>query len=241
LLLFAGEAYNVEQGVTNEIFQSDRFPGDTSDATIANCTFNTSPEDNTNVINGQANTIVGGVTRPNPNFNTPIGTASEMSSDLGNFAQFMRLLAPPTPTTSTGNETDGHEHFTQVGCALCHTETLVTVQENGHGVNGGSNSLFPALAGFTFHPFSDFAVHHMGSGLSDGVNQGGAGPDEFRSAPLWGVGQRIFFLHDGRTSDLLQAIQAHASPGSEANQVIANFNALDVNERQHILDFLRTL
>jgi CxxC motif-containing protein (DUF1111 family) len=241
LLIFAGEAYNVEQGVTNEAFQNDRFPGDTSDATIANCTFNTSPEDNVNVINGQATTIVGGVSKPNPNVNTPIGTASEMSADTVNFAEFMRLLAPPTPTTSTASELDGQGFFRQIGCVLCHTETLVTVQKNGHGAGGGANSAFPALAGFTFHPFSDFAVHHMGSGLSDGVNQGGAGPDEFRPAPLWGVGQRIFFLHDGRTSDLLQAILAHASPGSEANQVIANFNALDVDDRQHILDFLRSL
>ena len=53
----------------------------------------------------------------------------------------------------------------------------------------------------------------MGSGLADGINQGAAGADEFRSAPLWGIGQRLFFLHDGRTSDLLQAIEAHADCG----------------------------
>ena len=40
-----------------------------------------------------------------------------------------------------------------------------------------------------------------------------AGPDEFRTAPLWGLGQRLFFLHDGRTSDLMQAIEDHTSPG----------------------------
>jgi hypothetical protein len=50
-----------------------------------------------------------------------------------------------------------------------------------------------------------------GANLADGILQGAAGPDEFRTAPLWGVGQRLFFLHDGRTSDLLQAIQEHAS------------------------------
>jgi hypothetical protein len=67
------------------------------------------------------------------------------------------------------------------------------------------------MSNVTYHPYSDFAVHHMGSNLADGVPQGAAGPDEFRTAPLWGIGQRLFFLHDGRTSDLLQAIQAHAS------------------------------
>jgi len=52
--------------------------------------------------------------------------------------------------------------------------------------------------------------------LTDGVAQGNAGLNEFRTAPLWGLGQRIFFLHDGRTSDLLDAIRQHASAGSEA-------------------------
>src|SRR6267378_1462355 len=59
--------------------------------------------------------------------------------------------------------------------------------------------------------FSDLAVHHMGSNLADGITQGGAGPGEFRTAPLWGLGQRLFFLHDGRTSDLLHAIGAHST------------------------------
>jgi CxxC motif-containing protein (DUF1111 family) len=90
--------------------------------------------------------------------------------------------------------------------------------------------------------FSDLLVHHMGSNLADGVSQGGAGPDEFRSAPLWGLGQRIFFLHDGRTKDLLDAIQQHASPGSEANGVIRNFNnSLTPQQQQDLLNFLRSL
>jgi CxxC motif-containing protein (DUF1111 family) len=83
----------------------------------------------------------------------------------------------------------------------------------------------------------------------------------FRTTPLWGIGQRIFFLHDGRTSDLLAAILAHASggdgkedsvfqgprshgssyPPSEANAVIQKFNALSSTDKQAILDFLRSL
>ena len=98
----------------------------------------------------------------------------------------------------------------------------------------------------------------MGSRLADGINQGAAGPDQFRTAPLWGVGQRQFFLHDGRTSDLLQAIQAHASNdctnsrfassrtssqscGSEANEVIRRFNSLNRSQMQDVLNFLRSL
>ncbi len=94
----------------------------------------------------------------------------------------------------------------------------------------------------TVNLLSDLLVHHMGVGLADGISQGNAGPDEFRSAPLWGLGQRIFFLHDGRTKDLLEAIKAHASAGSEANQVISNFNNLpNDSQRQAILAFLRSL
>jgi len=77
--------------------------------------------------------------------------------------------------------------------------------------------------------------------LADGVTQGTAGPDEFRSAPLWGLGKRIFFLHDGRTTDLMQAVQAHQSSGSEANTIISNFGNLSASEQQDILNFLRSL
>jgi CxxC motif-containing protein (DUF1111 family) len=202
--------------------------------------------------------VVDGVTKPNPNLNTRLGTASEMSSDTINFAAFAQLLAPPTPATSTASQNNGMALFNQVGCALCHSPTLVTNQKNG----SGANTTFAALGGVTIHPFSDYAVHHMGSTLADGISQGSAGPDEFRTAPLWGVGQRIFFLHDGRTSDLMDAIAAHASPGncattqtgpqpvsttqnqscgSEANQVIEAFNKLSESQQQDILNFLRSL
>jgi CxxC motif-containing protein (DUF1111 family) len=100
----------------------------------------------------------------------------------------------------------------------------------------------------------------MGATMADNVVQGAAGPDEFRTTPLWGLGQRLFFLHDGRTSDLMVAIQDHFShehsnggdnPArdqqsfqygqSEANQVVERFNARSEANKQSILDFLRSL
>lgn len=89
--------------------------------------------------------------------------------------------------------------------------------------------------------FSDLLVHHMSKGLGDGITQGGAGPDEFRTAPLWGVGQRIFFLHDGRTRNLVEGIGAQRSPNSEANKVIEGFNRLSNQQQQDIINFLRSL
>jgi CxxC motif-containing protein (DUF1111 family) len=87
----------------------------------------------------------------------------------------------------------------------------------------------------------------MGAGLADDILQVQAGPDEFRTAPLWGLGQRLFFLHDGRTGDLVEAIQAHAAaasgrfPASEANGVIGAFNRLPEQPKQDLLNFLRSL
>jgi CxxC motif-containing protein (DUF1111 family) len=219
LIIFAGEAYNVEQGVSNYVFPDER-------SAVTGCVFNTTPEDTT---------------------------------DVEQFADFMRFSAPPAAVTATASEKNGQTLFSSVGCAACHSPSLTTV-----------GSAFAGMTNITYHPYSDFALHHMGSNLADGIEQGTAGPDEFRSAPLWGVGQRLFFMHDGRTSDLLQAIQAHTSPGtdcvtnqsflrfeangntfqplglsfecgSEANQVIQNFNKLSTSQKQDLLNFLRSL
>ena len=99
----------------------------------------------------------------------------------------------------------------------------------------------PTVSNTPLNTFSDYAAHSMGTGLADRVTQGNANGTQFRTAPLWGVGQRVFFLHDGRTNDLMQAIQQHASGGSEANQVIAQFNMLSATDQQNILNFLRDL
>jgi len=89
--------------------------------------------------------------------------------------------------------------------------------------------------------FSDFDVHHMGTGLADNVSQGTAGGDQFRTAPLWGLGQRVFFMHDGRTNSVYSAIDAHRSSGSEATQVVTNFFNLSTAQQQEVLNFLRSL
>jgi CxxC motif-containing protein (DUF1111 family) len=94
--------------------------------------------------------------------------------------------------------------------------------------------------------YSDLALHAMGPGLAD-RSQAAAAGDEFRTAPLWGLGQRIFFLHDGRTTNLVTAILAHRSAasrtyqGSEANQVVDNYTQLNSSQQQDLLNFLRSL
>jgi CxxC motif-containing protein (DUF1111 family) len=213
LLLFSGEAYNVEMGISNELFPSERnqTPGCQHPA----------------------------VSVPNDVSNPDAQTPLDAFSGIEKFTFFMRFLAPPTPSRDTPGGApsiaNGRDLFTSAGCALCHTPTL----------NTNSKSAVAALNDKAVNLYSDLVVHNMGPGLADGVTQGQAGPQEFRTAPLWGLGQRIFFLHDGRTSDLLVAIQAHASGGggnaSEANAVVARFNQFSQGQKQDVLNFLRSL
>ncbi|HEY4363679.1 MAG TPA: di-heme oxidoredictase family protein [Bryobacteraceae bacterium] len=203
LIMFSGEAYNVEMGVTNELFPSER-------NMATGCDFNTLPEDHLEFTD---NSGEGG----DPN-------------DVQNFSTFMRFLAPPKPQPDTQAIVSGRNMFNAVGCPLCHTPSLTTGPSDLPGLDRQQANLY-----------SDLLVHHMGAGLADGIQQGNAGPDEFRTAPLWGLGQRIFFLHDGRTKDLIQAIEAHRGDGAEANTVIFNYDHLQVQQQQDLLTFLRSL
>ena len=214
LEVFAGEAYNVEIGVTNELFPNERANPP------ASCIFNPTPEDSTNFDQ----------------------SGTQLPSDAVAFATFMRFLAPPAPSIAgiPGNPPpqsiqNGKSLFSQIHCDLCHTPALPT----------SGSALTPALNNQNAALFSDLLVHHMGAGLADNVPQGSAGPDEFRTAPLWGLGQRVFFLHDGRVTPanggLVTAIEDHAGRGSEANGVISLFNSLSTRQKQDLLNFLRSL
>src|SRR3954468_7966898 len=147
---------------------------------------------------------------------------------------FMRFLAPPMPSSDTPGGAPsisrGKILFGDTGCALCHTPSMQT-----------GNAAIAALRNRPVNLYSDLLLHDMGVALADGVRQGQAGPQEFRTAPLWGLGQRIFFLHDGRSADLITAIRAHQSLGSEANVVVSRFGNLTEAQEQNLLNFLRSL
>jgi CxxC motif-containing protein (DUF1111 family) len=221
LMIFSGEAYNVEMGISNELFQQDRpLPGEDQlgSGLPANC------------LN------LAGIGYPEDKTHSDGTSASTVASDVTLFAVFMQFLAPPTPSTTVpGGATsiaNGRSLFNAVGCGICHTPSLKTQPSN----------LTADLGNATASLFSDLEVHHMGTVLADNVSQGGAGGDQFRSAPLWGLGQRIFFLHDGRCRDLLCAIEAHESSGGEATTVEAIFDQnLTASQQQDILNFLRSL
>jgi CxxC motif-containing protein (DUF1111 family) len=236
ITVFAGEAYNVEMGITNDLFPIARSEDPT-------CNTAYEPFD---------------VPRTEPAlYNNPLKIMPAWLM----FTVFMRFVDAPHPVTLTSAAQHGQALFSSIGCALCHTPSFTT--------RGTANPLTQsqeigphvvALRGQKVNLYSDLLLHRMGAGLADNVMQGNAGPDEFRTTPLWGLGTRLFFLHDGRTSDLLAAIQAHFStafsdggnnpakdkfsfthPPSEANGVILLFNALSETDKQSILDFLRSL
>jgi CxxC motif-containing protein (DUF1111 family) len=228
LHIFSGEAYNVEMGISNLLFPQERpLPGEdgaggTGDTGLVSTCLNLSgagyPEDTSN----------------------PGSSGTAILDDVSAFANFMRFLAPPPTgavvlngsTVSSSTISAGSGLFSSIGCATCHNASPGTTQPSGF-TSSLSKAAVPA--------FSDIEIHNMGTGLADNVSQGSAGGDQFRTAPLWGLGQRIFLLHDGRTTNLVTAIQDHASNGSEASTVEEQFFELSPTQQQEILDFLRSL
>jgi len=220
ITVFAGEAYNVEMGITNELFPT--FKEEDSA-----CNGSEKPEPN-DVVRTMTDD------KGNQSFHNP----QHILPDWMQFQLMMRFIADPQPDPHpSASAQHGKVVFNDVGCGLCHTPQMLTAPVMNSAV----------LQNRPVNLFSDLLVHHMGGGLADNVIQGAAGPDEFRTVPLWGVGQRLFFLHDGRTSDLLAAIKEHFSPksatyqASEANAVVPNFVRLPVADQQAVLDFLRSL
>jgi CxxC motif-containing protein (DUF1111 family) len=220
LELFSGEAYNVEQGVTNELFTQERpSPEENRDqgpGLAQQCRLNPTPEDHTNFF----------VAR------------EETPSDAVSFALFMRLLAAPiedpgTPVTNPNYSRvlSGQTIFIDIGCNSCHRTSFTTAP----------SAITSDLGSAGARLFSDLEIHHMGTGLADNIQQGNAGGDQFRTAPLWGLGQRLFFLHDGRATTLMDAITQHQSTGSDANPVILNYSALSDTSKQDLIYYLRSL
>ncbi len=236
ITMFAGEAYNVEMGISNDLFPISR--SENEDCNVAYEPFDVPRTD--------------AVLYENP---LKIMPAWLM------FTVFMRFVDAPQPAPLTSSAAHGQELFNEIGCAMCHTPSFKT-----RGVQSPqtpSQEIGPhivALRGKSVNLYSDLLVHHMGATLADNIVQGEAGPDEFRTTPLWGLGQRLFFLHDGRTNDLKVAIQDHFSQAhsdggdnperdsdsrryeaSEANRVISLFNDMTEKDKQAVLDFLRSL
>jgi CxxC motif-containing protein (DUF1111 family) len=185
-----------------------------------------------------------GITNPEfPNEQPPLGNPSLVAAcdlvpgleddgtDVDEFTNFMRMLAPVAPTSESSQAAAGDALFQTIGCDGCHVRTLIS----------GTGSDIAALNNQTYHPFSDFLLHNMGS-LGDGIGDSGmAGLNEMRTAPLWGLrlaDPKHQLLHDGRATSLADAILRHDGQAVTARN---NFAALSSSGQDNVLAFLKTL
>ncbi len=161
---------------------------------------------------------------PIPGNEDPIDPATGRRG-IDNFSNFMRLLAPPAINPPAPNQQRGAELFAATGCSSCHIPTLMT-----------GPSPIAALDRKPVHGFSDYLLHDIGTG--DGIEQGAARGNEFRTAPLWGMSSRKMLMHDGRALTPAEAIDAHVGQASQARD---HFRRMGQAERQALLDYLSTL
>lgn len=148
---------------------------------------------------------------------------------------YMRTLKAPSRRNADDPDViAGGNLFIQAGCENCHKSTFVTDQSD-----------ISSLSNQTFHPYSDFLLHDMGSSLDDGYSEGSANGNEWRTPPLWGVGLakdmqggQIFLMHDGRATSFEQAIDLHSGEAATAK---AAFNALSEQQKKQIIKFLESL
>jgi len=213
---FSGDAYLNEMGITN-------------------------PDNQQEVSQCGANAKDYGLPLEDTGIEDP--TDSDGRADIDRFSDFMRALAPPPPLAQNASAQNGSKLFTSMGCAGCHVQSITTASNPAAFIpetTGGvpiSQTLNQTLANQTFHPYSDFLLHDMGS-LGDGITSGTAGPTMMRTVPLWGLRAKSEFLHDGRAADIPTAIKLHDRQGKPAAQA---FEALSAQQQLDVVNFLNTL
>jgi CxxC motif-containing protein (DUF1111 family) len=161
-------------------------------------------------------------------------------ADIDHFAQFIRgTMVPPRDTVLAASSAAirGQALFTQVGCSVCHVQSITTAPA-GTVVNGGMFVVPAALGNKIIHPYSDFLLHDVGTG--DGIVQ--VGPQDtankLRTAPLWGLREKARFMHDLKSLSLEDAIHRH---DEEARDAARQFRELSPEAREALIAFLHTL
>src|SRR6202162_4356261 len=185
---------------------------------------------------------------------------SDGLSDIDHFARFIRATKAPardSQLASSAVAKKGNALFGKIGCAICHVEPLTTAPA-GTKINGGTFTIPAALGSVTFHPYSDFLMHDVGTG--DGILQATrehygkrvfqmmsdylskqdfeSSRNKIRTAPLWGVRLRPRLMHDGESLTLRDAILRHRG---EATHVSQKFEKLKGDEQEAIIEFLKSL
>ncbi len=223
LLSFAGDAYLNEMGITNKFDGSNgRSSSDPAAGTSEN----------------PASTADGVINVTFPSAFDPVADPEDDGGDVLAFADFMAATRAPgrqNPIPAAAQR--GDSLFTSVGCAVCHTRTFTTAAP-GTAINGGAFTVPTALGNKIIHPFSDFALHNIGTG--DGIvqNAGQGTANQIRTAPLWGIRARNRLMHEGLTITISDSIQLH---GGQATAARNNFNSLSAGQRSDLIAFVLSL
>jgi parallel beta-helix repeat protein len=146
---------------------------------------------------------------------------------LAALTDFLRLLPAPARARQQSGEESGARLFREIGCAACHVETLGRGKQVAYGGAGDEVPIY-----------SDLLLHDLGDDLADGIREGEATEPEFRTAPLWGLGARSRYLHDGRARTLRAAIVLHEGEAMAAKR---RFVTLPKDDRDALLAFLAGL
>jgi len=223
LVSFAGDAYLNEMGITNKF---DGFGGRSSNAADAGTHEN------------PASTAEGVINVTFPSAFDPVADPEDDGNDVLAFADFMAATrAPGRQNPIPAAATRGDSLFNAVGCNVCHTRTFTTAAP-GTSINGGAFLVPTALGNKIIHPFSDFALHNIGTG--DGIvqNAGQSSANQMRTAPLWGIRGRNRLMHEGLNITIFDSIQLHAGQATTARN---NFNALTAAQRNDLIAFVLSL
>lgn len=223
LLSFAGDAYLNEMGITNKF---DGFGGRSSSAADAGTHEN------------PASTAEGVIDVTFPSAFDPVQDPEDDGDDVIAFADFMAATrAPGRQNPIPAAATRGDSLFNAVGCNVCHTRTFTTAAA-GTLINGGAFTVPAALGSKIIHPFSDFALHNIGTG--DGVvqNAGQGSANMMRTAPLWGIRARNRLMHEGLNITIFDSIQLHAGQATTSRN---NFNSLTAAQRNDLIAFVLSL
>ncbi len=199
LLAFSGDAYLNEMGITSRLFPTENAPNGRADLLAE---FDRVPdvEDGVDPVTGKG--------------------------DIDHAADYMRLLAPPSPLRQGADALAGARVFEKAACVSCHTPVLYSGMHR-----------FAPLRQQPVRLYSDLLLHDMGR-LGDGIEQGDAKAREMRTAPLWGLRVRTALLHDGRAKSVTEAILQHDGTAAASRR---RFEALPAREQQELLAFLKTL
>jgi CxxC motif-containing protein (DUF1111 family) len=158
--------------------------------------------------------------------------------DANQFAQFMRATKVPPrdqALVGTAKTIAGEQIFhSPLGCDGCHIPTIVTAPATS--VFKGGFKVTAALGNKIIHPYSDFLLHNIGT--HDPIIQGPAGINMVRTAPLWGLRNRAFLLHDFSAQSVTQAITSHHGQAQDAANAFA---ALSNSDKDRLLTFLNSL